>query len=105
MPSGKAPVTPARSSPPLPRGGGMASGVRSVEQDDAEEGDGRKGKGGVGDGESGLVEIDTLRRCDFNRWLVTEQNWAVAETVRTQRAEGETVRRLQTTASRERRHV
>lgn len=69
---------------------------RKGEQDD----DGKKAAAG-GEGEA-LGDLEALTTADFNRWLVTEENWASAEQCRQQHIEGEQFRKARDDKHRER---
>ena len=81
----------------------MASGVKGVAQDDGDEGGsegrlGRNSKEDVGE----VVELAALTLGEYNRWLVAEEKFALAEDCREQRLEGEQFRKARDDRHRER---
>ena len=89
-------------SPPLPRGGGMAGGIKGEEQDDDGGFEGGRKKAQTPETDAALENLDTMTTVEYNRWLVTENNWSMAEASRQQRIEGEQFRKTREDRHRER---
>jgi hypothetical protein len=81
----------------------MPGGMKGVEQDDG-DGDGDGKKAGAAD-DTPLSDIEALTLAEFNRWLVTEENWSTAEQVRQLHIEGEQFRKAREDRHRERGQV
>lgn len=101
MPSRKPPASAGKAAA-LPRGGGLAGGIKGAEQEDDETGEGRKKGGAAGEGGEALGDVDSMTLGEYNRWLITESNWTNAEEIREQHIEGEQFRKAREDRHRER---
>lgn len=100
-------MAPARKAPPvkgkggpLPRGGGLPGGIKGEEQDD--EDGGRKKASASAENDAALGDLEALSLAEYNRWLITESNWAMAEECRQAHIEGEQLRKQRDDRHRER---
>jgi len=91
---------PTRAVAPLPGGGGRPG--KAVEQDDDFDGDGTRKKAANADGDVPVSDLESLTLGEFNRWIITERNWDIAEECREQHIEGEQMRKSRDDRHRER---
>ena len=106
MPSRKPPASAGKGAA-LPRGGGLAGGIKGDEQDDEfGEGGRKKNAAAAGGGDdAALGDLDSMTLSDYNRWLITEANWSNAEEVREEHIEGEQFRKARDDRHREKGQV
>lgn len=100
MPSRKPPASAGKAAA-LPRGGGLAGGMKGEEQDDDQDGRKKNLAASGGEGEA-LGEVESMTLGEYNRWLITEENWNNAEQIREQHIEGEQFRKAREDRHRER---
>jgi hypothetical protein len=91
MPPRARPTTPSRK------------GAGGKGEEDDEFGDSRVKKAAAsGDADALLGDMEAMTMTDYNRWLVTESNWSMAEECRQQHIEGEQFRKARDDRNRER---
>ena len=71
------------------------------QDDDGFDGEGTGKKGTSGE-EPPIADLETLTLGEYNRWVVTEENWNMAEEVRQQHIQGEQFRKAREDKHRER---
>ena len=86
---------------PNPKGGGLPGGM-AVSQDEMPLDGGRGDKDKKEEDGQPIETLEALTLSDYNRWLVVEEKFAVAEGVREQRQEGELFRKARDDRHRER---
>lgn len=92
--------SPTRAVAPLPRGGGRPG--KAVEQDEDLDADGNRKKANNTESDVPAGDLESLTLGEFNRWIITERNWDVAEECREQHIEGEQQRKARDDRHRER---